>query len=129
MHEPLVVQLGERAILDLAHDGVIHCLLEGSVVLAHHAGDGFDRQHFTNDLEIGRNLGLGDVGSQDGAIHDEGVSTARLQHQEAVGVVLAHDFLEGQAISALVLAQGLHRCRAGGGHQRLAIQILDTVDA
>src|SRR5256885_15328552 len=40
LHEPLVIELGQRAVGDLALDGVVHGLLEGRIVLAQHAGDG-----------------------------------------------------------------------------------------
>ena len=44
-------------------------------------------------------------------------------------MVLAHDFLEVDAAGTFVTAQGLHRGRAGGGGNGLAVQVLDAGDA
>jgi hypothetical protein len=129
LQEPLVPQLGHVAALDQITHGVVGQFLEGGVVLADHDGDGFHRQHFTHDLEVGRVLGVGNVAGQNGAVHHERIGTAGVQQQEAVGVVLAKDFLEVDAIGTLVLAQQLHRRGASGGGHVLVLELGDRGDA
>ncbi len=129
--EPLLVQRIGAAGGHQVGDHVVDDLLEGRVVLAHHARVGFGLQRGAGHDPVGLVLGLGALAVEQRLVHHEGDGAARLQRQERLAVVLGEDqvHLVGVLRLAVHFLQDAVFGGAGGGDHSLALQVREVLDA
>ncbi len=127
--EPLGVDLVDLARLHHAIDGLVDQRLELRIILAQHHAVRLLSQRTGQDFVGRRILGVGDLPRQQNVVHHERGSPAIGHQQEALGVILAVDFLEFHVLGLFVLFQQRHGGRARGGDDGLARQLRKIVDA